>query len=90
MHRSTKGGSVRRFNFVGSKDEIALCCDIMSKGNGLTKVWGKVHSGADIQFEKYVILYGKQASKLLRKLRGIFERHMVVNLTAGLPALRRV
>jgi len=35
-------------------------------------------------------LYGKQASKLLRKLRGIFERHMVVNLTAGLPALRRV
>ena len=43
-----------------------------------------------IKFEKYVILYGKQASKLLRKLRGIFERHMVVNLTAGLPALRRV
>ena len=41
------------------------------------------------RFEKYVILYGKQASKLLRKLRGIFERHMVVNLTAGLPALRR-
>ena len=41
-------------------------------------------------FERCVILYGKQASKLLRKLRGIFERHMVVNLTAGLPALRRV
>ena len=41
------------------------------------------------QFEN-VILYGKQASKLLRKLRGIFERHMVVNLTAGLPALRRI
>ncbi len=48
VHRSTKGGRVRRINFVGSKDEIALCCDIMSKGNGLTKVWGKVHSGADI------------------------------------------
>ena len=42
------------------------------------------------QFEKYVVLYGKQASKLLRKLRGIFERHMVVNLTAELPALRWV
>lgn len=48
VHRSTKGGRVRRINFVGSKDEIALCCDIMSKGSGLTKVWGKVHSGADI------------------------------------------
>lgn len=48
VHRSTKGGRVRRINFVGSKDEIALCCDIMSKSNGLTKVWGKVHSGADI------------------------------------------
>lgn len=36
VHRSTKGGRVRRINFVGSKDEIALCCDIMSKGNGLT------------------------------------------------------
>lgn len=48
VHRSTKGGRVRRINFVGSKDEIALCCDIMSKGNGLAKVWGKVHSGADI------------------------------------------
>ena len=48
VHRSTKGGRVRRINFVGSKDEIALCCDIMSKGNGLTKVWDKVHSGADI------------------------------------------
>lgn len=48
VHRSTKGGRVRRINFVGSKDEIVLCCDIMSKGNGLTKVWGKVHSGADI------------------------------------------
>lgn len=41
-------------------------------------------------FEKYVVLYGNQASKLLRKLRGIFERHMVVNLTAELPALRWV
>lgn len=48
VHRSTKGGRVRRINFVGSKTEIALCCDIMSKGNGLVKVWGKVHSGADI------------------------------------------
>ena len=48
MHRSTKGGRVRRINFVGNKDEIALCCDIMSRGSGLNKVWGKVHSGADI------------------------------------------
>ena len=48
VHRSTKGGRVRRINFVGSKAEIALCCDIMSKGSGLSKVWGKVHSAADI------------------------------------------
>lgn len=43
-----KAAGVRRINFVGSKAEIALCCDIMSKGSGLSKVWGKVHSAADI------------------------------------------
>lgn len=48
VHRSTKGGRVRQIQFVGSADEIALCCNIMSKGSGLSKVWGKVHSAADI------------------------------------------
>lgn len=48
VHRSTKGGRVRQIQFVGSADEIALCCNIMSKGSGLSKVWGNVHSGADI------------------------------------------
>lgn len=41
-------GRVRQIQFVGSADEIALCCNIMSKGSGLSKVWGNVHSGADI------------------------------------------
>lgn len=43
VHRSTKGGRVRQIQFVGSADEIALCCNIMSKGSGLSKVWGNVH-----------------------------------------------
>lgn len=48
VHHNTKGGRPRRIDFVGTPAEIEICYQIMLTGHGQDKVWGKVHSAADI------------------------------------------
>lgn len=73
VHRSTKGGRPRRINFVGTAEEIDICYRIMSAGQGIDKVWGKVHSAADIH--SYRADYATKVYKMYaRPINEIIDR----------------